>query len=269
MFKNYYDSMRPGPTPERVLSICRIVNSGKYNANEIRRICQLKANDLLDNAPMDEAIGSSISAAEELGLISRDSTGIYHFGKTEDEISNYVSFRRAVQKIAFANKKSTFFKVTEWYIAQNEGVFALNRFEDFSAEIIKSGLDRVNDNDILGWRFWMRFLGIAYQYNKTLIPNMNIRIQDAMQEVPKGTEMTCLEAVEWIRTSIPEAASSCSMEGLSLAVSNGLRTLAEEGKIEIVSTPDAARVGLYYLEGVELNSFSNIVIKEALYDKVD
>lgn len=269
MFKNYYDSMRPGPTPERVLSICRIVNGGKYSANEIRRICQLKACDPEDNAFMDEAIGGSISAAEELGFISRDSAGIYHFEKTEDEISNYISFRRTVQKIAFANKNSTFFKVTEWYIAQNERVFAINKFEDFSAEIIKSGLDRVSDNDVLGWRFWMRFLGIAYQFHKTLIPNMNIRIQDAMQEVPRGTEMTCAEMVEWIRICIPEAASSCSMEGLSLAVSNGLRTLVEEDKIEIISTPDAAKVGLYHLNGVELNDFSNIVIKEELYDKVD
>lgn len=266
MFKNYYDRMRPAATPERVLSICRIVNGGKYSANEIRRICQLKVCDPEDNAPMDEAIRYSISAAEELGFISKDSGGIYHFEKTEDEISDYISFRKTVQKVAFVNKNSTFFKVTEWYIAQNERVFAINKFEDFSAEIIKAGLDRVDENDVLGWRFWMRFLGIAYQFHKTLIPNMNIRIQDAMQEIPKGAELTCAETVEWIRTSIPEAASSCSMEGLCLAISNGLRTLEEEKKIKIISTPDAAKVGLYHLNGVELNDFSSIVIKEEMYD---
>ena len=269
MFKDYYDNMRPGPTPERVLAICRIVNGGKYSANEIRRICQLKACDLEDNAPMEEGIGKAISAAEELGLISRDSAGIYHFDKSEDVISHHVSFRRFVQNTALSNRSSTFFKVTEWYIAQNEKVFAINKFQDLSAEIIKAGLDRVDENDVLGWRFWMRFLGIAYQYNKTLIPNMNVRIQDALQEVPRGTEMACAEMVEWIRTNMPEAASSCSMNGLSLAVSNGLRTLAEEEKIEIISTPDAAKVGLYYLDGAELNDFSKIRIKEAVYDKVD
>ena len=111
--------------------------------------------------------------------------------------------------------------------------------------------------------------GYCVSVYKTLIPNMNVRIQDALQEVPRGTEMACAEMVEWIRTNMPEAASSCSMNGLSLAVSNGLRTLAEEEKIEIISTPDAAKVGLYYLDGAELNDFSKIRIKEAVYDKVD
>lgn len=266
MFKDYYDNMRPGPTPERVLAICRVVSGGEFTANEIKKICQLKASDPNDNSPTDEAISGSISAATELGFISKKSSGKYYFVKSEDLISNPASFRRAVQNVAFSNKKSTFFKVTEWYISQNEKVFSLNKFEDFSAEVIKAGLNKVSENDILGWRFWMRFLGIAYQYNRTLIPNMNIRLQDVFSTLPTGNRLLATDFVSWIKENVPEAASACNANMLALAVSNGLRTLCQEGKIDIISTPDAIKVGLYPLNGVEMNDFSEIVIKEGIHE---
>ena len=107
----------------------------------------------------------------------------------------------------------------------------------------------------------MRYLGFAYQYNKTLIPNMKTRIEDALCDLPKNTKMTCTQFVGWIKENIPEAASACSEALLPLAVSNGLRVLNNEGMIEFVSTRDAVRTSLYPLNGVELNDFSEIIVR--------
>ncbi len=107
----------------------------------------------------------------------------------------------------------------------------------------------------------MRYLGFAYQYNKTLIPNMKTRIEDALAEVPKNTKMTCTQFVGWIKENIPEAALACSEASLPLAVSNGLRLLNNEGVIELISTRDAVRTSLYPLNGVELNDFSEIIVR--------
>ena len=69
--------------------------------------------------------------------------------------------------------------------------------------------------------------------------------------------------VIWLKENVPEAASSCTNQGLSLAVSNGLRTLHEEGTVELISTMDAAKTGLFKLVGVSPNDFSEIIVKGA------
>lgn len=97
--------------------------------------------------------------------------------------------------------------------------------------------------------------------DKTLIPNMKTRIEDALLDIPKDTKMSCTQFVGWIKENIPEAASACTEALLPLAVSNGLRVLNNEGVIELVSTRDAVRTSLYQLNGVELNDFSEIIIR--------
>ena len=82
-----------------------------------------------------------------------------------------------------------------------------------------------------------------------------------MLDIPKDTKMSCTQFVGWIKENIPEAALACTEALLPLAVSNGLRVLNNEGVIELVSTRDAVRTSLYQLNGVELNDFSEIIIR--------
>ncbi|MCI8981972.1 MAG: hypothetical protein HFG78_06120 [Hungatella sp.] len=255
MFKEN-DNMRPGPTPERVLAVCRLISQGSYTNQEI-----FKKSALDENADLsDEAIRSSIDSAEELGFINK-SKDKYELIIEDRHLESAQSFRRLVSSVAFKNKKTTFFRLTEWFIKNSDEVLKINRFEDLAATAAKTGVSSVTENDILGWRFWMRYLGFAYQYNKTLIPNMKTRIEDALSGLPKNTKMTCTQFVSWIKENIPEAASACSEASLPLAVSNGLRVLSNEGTIELISTRDAVRTSLYPLNGVELNDFSEIIVR--------
>lgn len=255
MFKEK-DSMRPGPTPERVLAICRLVEKGSYTLSELHQLCQLdKAASTL------EEIRESIETAEELNLIKKQGDK-YILNVESERLSSAGQFRKTVAPLIFSDKNTTFFKLTEWFISNANQIFALNGFDDFAAVAAKTGVDTIKENDVLGWRFWMRYLGHAYQYNKTLIPNMKVRMEDAMSGLEEGSRMTCIQFVAWLKENIPEAASSCSGAELPLAVSNGLRTLQSEGKIELISTRDAVRTSLYPLRGMETNDFSDIVIKE-------
>ena len=45
MFKSNPDGMRMEPTPERVLSVCRLVAHESMNRDEVRRAMSLGAND--------------------------------------------------------------------------------------------------------------------------------------------------------------------------------------------------------------------------------
>lgn len=255
MFKEN-DNMRPGPTPERVLAICRLLEGNSYDQSKLYKLSQLS-----DEATSEESVYHSIEAAKELFLIKEEDKK-YALAIDPVSLESAKSFRRMIAPVIFSRTESTFFKLTEWFIANSEKVLELSKFDEYAAEASRAGLETVTENDVLGWRFWLRFLGHAYQYSKTLIPNMNIRLEDAMTDIPKDTHMTCTQFVLWLKEHVPEAASSCKEGSLSLAVSNGLRTLQEEGKIQLIATKDAIRTALYPLRGVDQNDFSDIVIKE-------
>ena len=88
-------------------------------------------------------------------------------------------------------------------------------------------------------------------------------IGKANQDNFKFSKEDTNKIIIWLKENVPEAASSCTNQGLSLAVSNGLRTLHEEGIVELISTMDAAKTGLFKLVGVSLNDFSEIIVKGA------
>ena len=67
MFKEN-DNMRPGPTPERLLAVCRLISHGSYTNQDIYKECALNEDADLN----DEANRSSIDSAEELGFIKKN-----------------------------------------------------------------------------------------------------------------------------------------------------------------------------------------------------
>jgi hypothetical protein len=66
MFKEN-DNMRPGPTPERVLAICRLLEGNTYDQTELYKLSQLS-----DEGTSEEAVNHSIQAAKELALIKEE-----------------------------------------------------------------------------------------------------------------------------------------------------------------------------------------------------
>lgn len=256
MFKEN-DNMRPGPTPERVLAVCRLIGKGNYKFQDLFKLSELNAESKFE----EESVRRSIEAAQELRLVEKKGEK-YLLKIDAKSLNSAQAFRKVLNPIIFSNTGTTFFKMTEWFISHSELIQSINRFDDFAAVAAKNGMESISENDVLGWRFWIRYLGHAYQYNKTLIPNMYTRLRDALENVKPGTKMTCNQFLSWIKNNIPEAASSCTNEGLPLAVSNGLRSLNDAGVIELFSTMDAVKIKLYPMSGVALNDFSEIIVKE-------
>lgn len=255
---NANDRMRPAGTPERVLAVCRMVAA----VQEISRsdiIRQIRLDPAATD--MDEPITDSLAIAVELGFLKKKGEQ-YQLAVDPDVLSSYTSFRKNAAPKAFMNHDSLFFKLSEWYIANDDIVKTLNNYQNVAAEASKKGMDKLNDRDVLGWRFWARFFGILYLYDRTLIPNMAIRLEDAMCGLQPGTKMDAIQFNQWLQKSISEAASSSSVQKLPLAISNGLRTLESQGKIVMSSTRDAVRTTLYPIAGLERNDFSVIEIKE-------
>lgn len=260
MFKEHYDNMRPGPTPERVLAVSKLAACMNGTKDDVIKASLLYMQS--STASEIDTIRKSIDTAKELGILEEKDGKIKSI--VDDKIlSNYNTFRKYVSKRVFATTSTSFFKVTEWYINKNEKIMEKENWEAIAASAVADGIENISENDILGWRFWVSFLGIGYLHNKTLIPNMYIRINDLIELADWETNdrIPANEFIKWLYSNAPECKKNSTEITLSLAVSNGLRTLHEQDKIELIVQRDANRVRLYPIDGYPINDFSHVVIR--------
>ena len=262
MFKKNPDGMRMEPTPERVMSVCRLVAQRKATREEIRNILTLgRAGDKELNE-IDKSIGV---AAEELGII-RTKDNYFELAVSNDIVSSSVAFRRFVSSIVFSQSDTTFSMFTKWVIDQNDRLFSLDNWEVMA---VTSGeenaeLSAVDENAVLGWRFWAAFLGLGYLNRTMFLPNMKIRLQDVFatsyaQRFKYGETIRATEFIDWLSSKLPEVSFN---NRLPLAISAGLRTLHELGLIKLETWRDSNRVMLFFVDGDPINDFSHITVSE-------
>ena len=262
MFKQNPDGMRMEPTPERVLSICRLIAQKSITHDELRRAMTLGQNG---DKEIDQINKSLAVALEELNIL-RKKDNLIELAVDPEVVSSPQSFRRYIGNTVLLNKGTTFHMFTKWIISQNEDIFALKTWETM-AKICGSQvpeLSNMSENAALGWRFWASFLGFGYLSGTMIIPNMKIRIEDVLATVfadkfNYNEAIRATDFITWISTKMPEV----DMSGkLPLAFSAGLRTLHELGIIKLETWRDSNRVFLYPVDGDPINDFSHITVRE-------
>ena len=257
--------MRMEPTPERVLSLCRLVAHKKsITRDEVRIAMALGSDDIRLLDQINKSIGVAL---EELAIIQTKNDHLV-LAVNPEIIASTTSFRRYVSSHVFLRKDTTFYLFTKWLIAQNERIFSLKSWEGMAktcgSEI--SELASLNENAVLGWRFWASFLGIGYLSGTMIIPNMKLRLEDILatdfsEKFQYGESIRANEFITWLSNKMPEV----DMSGkLPLALSAGLRTLHELDFIKLETWRDSNRVMLYYVDGDPINDFSHITVREAI-----
>ena len=262
MFKKDPDGMRMEPTPERVLSVCRLIARSPMTREEIHTAMTLGVDD---DKTLDQ-VGKSVNVAlEELSLLQTREDQLV-LAADRAVIATPTAFRRYVSSRVFARKDTTFFLFTKWLIGQNERIFALKSWEGMAKTCgseVKE-LSALNENAVLGWRFWAAFLGIGYLSGTMIIPNMKLRLEDILatsyeERFTYGETVLARDFLSWLGGKLPEA----DLGGqLPLAVSAGLRTLHELGLITLENWSDSVPVMLYPVDGDPINSFTHICVKE-------
>ena len=264
MFKSNPDGMRMEPTPERVISECRKNAHKSMTRDEIRTSMTLGNND---DKQIDQIDKSIRVALEELSVISSKDEQLI-LSVDPSVIATVPAFRKYVSNKVFGLKDTTFYMFTKWLIAQNERIFALKSWEGMAKTCgseIKE-LSSLNENAVLGWRFWAAFLGVGYLSGTMIIPNMKLRLQDILatsflEKFKYNETISATEFVAWLGSKLPEV----SVAGdLPLALSAALRTLHELNLIKLETWRDSNRVKLFYVDGDPINDFSHITVKEAV-----
>lgn len=264
MFKANPDGMRMEATPEIVLSICRLIARESMTRGEVRSVMTLDSNN---EKQLDQITKSLSVALEELEIIKATDDKLV-LAVAPDVLASSLAFRRYVGSRVFAAKDTTFYLFTRWLIAQNERIFALGTWEAMAKQCAAEveELSAINENAVLGWRFWAAFLGLGYLSGTMIIPNMKIRLEDILatsysEQFKFGDAILAQEFMAWLSTKMPEVEIGGR---LPLALSAGLRTLHELGLIQLDTWGDSTPVMLYYVDGEPINSFTHVVVKEVI-----
>ena len=264
LFKTNPDGMRMEPTPERVFSVCQLVAHDKITRETIRKFMTLGLNDEKEQDQINKSINVAL---EELDII-RTKDDYLVLATSPDVISSPTAFRRYVASKVFYKTETTFFKFTKWLISQNDHIFSMRSWEGMAKTCASevSELSTLNENAVLGWRFWAAFLGLGYLSGTMIIPNMKLRLQDILvtqfdKEFKYDEAIRATDFIAWLSSRMPEV----DMTGkLPLALSAGLRTLHELDLIKLETWRDSNHVMLFSVDGDPINNFSHITVKEAV-----
>ena len=262
MFQKAPDSMIPDPTPERVFALCRLIARRSMSRDELRNAMSL-----------GKASSSSYSEFQSALSVAAEGPGALHDADDKlvlaiapEHLASPTAFRRYAGTRAFRNKDSSFVLFTRWYLAQNERVFALDSWEVKAKTAAQEvpALAGLRENDALGWRFWAAFFGLGYLSGASLIPNANIRLADLFatafpESFPYDEPVQAADFMPWLAEKMPEA----DLNGVwPMAVSAGLRTLDELGRIRLEARQDTHRISLFFVDGEPVNEFSHITVRE-------
>jgi len=264
MFKVNPDGMRMEPTPERVLSVCRLVAHKSMTREEVRKTMTLGLNDEKGVAQINASIDVAL---KELSLIKAENE-ILQLAVDPSVIASPSAFRRYVSSRVFSSKDTTFYMFTKWLVSQNEQIFSLKTWEGM-AKVCGSEvkeLSALNENAVLGWRFWAAFLGIGYLSGTMIIPNMKLRLEDILattytEKFKFNETILAQDFILWLSAKMPEVEMGSK---LPLALSAALRTLNDIGLIKLETWSDSPPIMLYYVDGDPINSFTHISVKEAI-----
>lgn len=253
----------PEVIPERVYALLKLVKSGQYTKDDLRDLMLPKEL----NRNQDE-FNTVFRALDNTGLIKvNELSNIVECKIADNEIDTVDKYRRYMSKLATSGN-NLFIQFTSWYISQNQNVFFYKSAEDFSSTL-KGQFINMDKKLVLGWRFWASFLGYGYLHEVFLIPNMYIRISDVLYT----DRLTTNESIHF-RTFMEHTTKLCPEiqlpddKSLPIALSNGLRSLHDMGKIKLVYTPDSTDVWyLFRSESHEIHeNVTDIIIKEELYE---
>lgn len=264
MFKVNPDGMRMEPTPERVLSVCRLIAHKSMTRDEVRRAMTLGVNDDKGIDQIDKSINVALG---ELSIIKAEADNLV-LAVDPNVLASTTAFRRYVSARVFSAKNTTFHMFTKWIISQNERIFSLRSWEGMSATCrgeVKE-LSELNENSVLGWRFWAAFLGLGYLSGTMIIPNMKLRLEDVLattytEKFKFNETILAQDFILWLSAKISEVDIG---DKLPLALSAGLRTLHELGFIELKTWSDSTPIMLYRVDGDPINSFTHISVREVI-----
>lgn len=239
-------------TPKRVYSLLKLVEYKTMTKEKLEKFIKPKElsedNNAVFSAVYNFAERSNLIKINEGGGIVLDKIG-------SEELKDWKSYRMFMAKLLFSDKESNFLKLTYWYFNQERDVFNYNSSADIQ-KYLTDELSILTKDDILGWRFWISFLGLGVLNSSIILPNTYQRVKDIIEEnktLEREKEIPVSKFIEFIISNYNEFKSCINGNDINFALSNGLRSLHDQKYIELIMTSDSSDVWHLYKMEHEIN----------------
>ena len=247
MFK---DKMVTMAIPERVFTLCNLVEKGPMNSSELKEKMEPA---FLQNRTV--YFSSYRNAAEELGLITI-SDDMISLAVDKKIIKSIKNMRQYVNSRIELFNKGQFYLVTNAYFEKGSRIFMEDKNIANLGPLFTELTGVAVDADAMrAWRFWADFLGFGYLQNMFIIPNANVFLMDVISssELENKKMYSVSEFVNAITPMANIIIPDTSSKRFSYGVSNGLRALQDAGKIKIKHILDQKDMWTLY----PLKAYSN------------
>lgn len=250
--------MQTSAIPERVYVLCREVVNKQMDEETLKSRLEPKKLGGKTNY-----YGTVKMAAEELHLINSKENSI-SLAVEKSVVKSPEDMRRYINMNLENLSESLFYKVTQSYLDLSTEVFKYTSVSKMSDLIGRTIGEKVIEDDMRAWRFWMAFLGFGYMHDSQagaagiLLPNVAVFLRDIIESlnIKKRTTYKIDEFVSLVTPYANIALHSASEnKKFNYAFSNALRMLNDLGYIKAEHRLDAEEIwALYPCEGHELES---------------
>lgn len=217
--------------PERVYALCKIVEKGPITTSDLRERME---PSFLNNTSV--YYSDYRAAAEELKLITI-SDNVVSLAVESKEIKTIEAMRSYANGMLEEFRSGQFYKVTEAYFNMDTKILSGPKNIAQWGDIFRNDLGiEVDDKALRAWRFWAPFLGFGYMQDMFFIPNADIFLKDLINQsrLEKRKQYSIGEFVKALCSEGNIILQHTQEEKrLNFGVSNGLRTLHDEGYLKM------------------------------------
>ncbi len=241
--------MKTSAIPERVYVLCKEVAGKKMSENALKAM--LEPQNLGGKTTY---FGDVRTAAEQLKLISIKENEI-SLAVDKDVVKSMDNMRHYINISLESLSDSLFYKVTQGYLDLGTEVLEHNSVSKMSDLIGREISEKVIEDDMRAWRFWMAFLGFGYMHDSQpgaagiLLPNVAVFLRDIIEnlKIKKNTEFRIDEFVSVITPYANIALhNAAETKNFNYAFSNAIRMLHDLGIINAEHRLDAKEIWTLY-----------------------
>lgn len=250
--------MQTSAIPERVYALCREVANRPMEESTLKLL--LEPQNLRGKTSY---FGIVRTAAEQLQLINTKENGI-SLAVDKDVVKSMDNMRHYINMHLEIVSDSLFYKVTQGYLDMGTEVLDYNSVSKMSDVMGRNIGEKVIEDDMRAWRFWMAFLGFGYMHDSQvgaagiLLPNTAVFLRDIIEslKVKKKTEYGIDEFVDVIMPYAKIALHNVvDTKTFNYGFSNAIRMLNDLGVIKAEHRLDAQEIwSLYPCEGHDLET---------------
>ena len=248
--------IRPETTPLRVYAVCKLITYDTLTVEDLSKYVE----------PGSNGINQILNFLKRVEVIIIESDNTVRFLGDQKMLENEVTFGNLMMERIIRHPDSFVLDVVQMMFDESDNIIKINKIQDLADYLANRIGKKVNQEFILGLRFWLTLVGIAEVIksgnNTTLIPLPTVRIERWLKHHYRNRQIVLIDDfIEALFDGCPELDSCIQNGNFNNALTTSLRILEKSGLIYLEYVRDASSVRmLSQMKMYPSNLVSQVVI---------